>query len=380
MGMVKEVIAGRSAALGKVVPSRIPEENSIQARTYQGIPGIEAVSGGKLFATWYGGGKGEGPDNYVILSVSSDCGRTWCEILNIAPPGLVRAYDPTLWVDPSGRLWWFWSQSFAPALWEVFDGKCGVWCVCCESPENENLVWTEPRRIADGIMLNKPVVRSNGDWLLPTALWFCGKEYILPEDMKYAFSNVTISRDAGKTFEFLGSADVPDRSFDEHQIVELRDGRLWMLVRCYGGIGESFSADGGRNWTPGKPALFGGPNSRFAIRRLRSGSLLLVNHAIPQALPGELGKPEMRKRTDLTAWLSSDDGKSWRGRMLIDNAMDVSYPDFTQDSSGRIWLVYDHARYTLGEIKLASFTEDDVAAGRLVTPGSFLDGLVSAIR
>ena len=65
--------------------------------------------------------------------------------------------------------------------------------------------------------------------------------------------------------------------------------------------------------------------------------------------------------------------------MLISGRQDVSYPDVTQDADGRIFMIYDHARYTFGNILLASFTEDDVLAGRLVTPGSYLDLLVSSL-
>ena len=32
-------------------------------RKFQGIPSIAAVSGGRLWATWYGGGEGESLDN-----------------------------------------------------------------------------------------------------------------------------------------------------------------------------------------------------------------------------------------------------------------------------------------------------------------------------
>ena len=378
MNNIAEIHKKRVQALIPGVPGDIPEKLAREIRPYQGIPGIEVGKEGSLYATWYAGGKGEGPDNYVILSFSRDHGRSWEEVQCINPEGQVRAYDPTLWFDPQGRLWWFWAQAYSPELGQIFDGKCGVFCCCCENPEKE-LKWSAPRRIADGIMMNKPIADSKGNWLLPTAIWACEPKYLTEEDKRFAFSNVTISRDNGNTFEYLGSADVPERTFDEHHIVERNDGTLWMLVRCQYGIGESFSSDGGKTWSPGKPAVFGGPNSRFAIRRLKSGKLLLINHRIPFDLPGETLTPGMRLRTNLTAWLSDDDGKTWKGGMLISGRQDVSYPDVTQDADGRIFMIYDHARYTFGNILLASFTEDDILAGRLVTPGSYLDLLVSSL-
>ena len=91
-------------------------------RIWQGIPGIERSQGGRLWAAWYSGGETEGPDNYVLVVTSSDDGKSWSEpLLVIDPPGNVRAFDPCLWHDPSGRLWLFWAQSDG---W--FDGRAGV--------------------------------------------------------------------------------------------------------------------------------------------------------------------------------------------------------------------------------------------------------------
>jgi hypothetical protein len=40
-------------------------------RAFQGIPGIERAANGRLWATWYGGGKGEDRHNFIY-----DLGRT----------------------------------------------------------------------------------------------------------------------------------------------------------------------------------------------------------------------------------------------------------------------------------------------------------------
>jgi len=378
MSVIEDIFANRDIALTPAAPGEFSPETCREKRIFQGIPGIEAGDNGLLYAVWYGGGEGEGPDNYTIFSVSRDCGRSWREVQCVAPAGLVRAYDPVLWFDPQGRLWWFWSQAYSPKVWENFDGRGGVFCCFCENPDAEMPVWSAPRRIAEGVMMNKPVVDSAGNWLLPTAIWSHQPEYLAEEERKFAYSNVTISRDNGETFELLGSADVPERTYDEHCIIELKDGRLWMLVRCRYGIGESFSSDGGKNWTPGRPTVLGGPNSRFAIRRLHSGKLLLINHRSPVTLPGEEPRKGLKTRTDLTAWISDDDGSTWRGGMLISGERQISYPDLTQDKDGRIYVVYDQARLTSANIWLASFTEEDVAAGRLITPGSYLNLLISS--
>ena len=155
------------------------------ARKWQGIPGIERTAGGRLYATWYSGGEKEGPANYVLLVSSDNGGEDWTQpLLVIDPPGDVRAYDPVLWIDPLGRIWLFWAQCHT---W--WNGRGGVWCIRCDEPDGFNPAWTEPRRIANGVMMNKPLVRENGDWLLPVAVW-AAIPPVLPELKGEALSGV----------------------------------------------------------------------------------------------------------------------------------------------------------------------------------------------
>jgi len=140
-------------------------------------------------------------------------------------------------------------------------------------------------------------------------------------------------------------------------------------VRTNYGIGQSTSLDGGKTWTPGSDSRLGGPNSRVAIRRLKSGNLLLVNNDTPQLMPGE--ERGYIDRKDMMAWLSADDGQSWRGRLLLDERNGVSYPDIVEGDDGFIHVVYDHDRQKHGQILLARFTEEDVLKGDFVTPGGY---------
>lgn len=329
------------------------------SREWQGIPGIERAPDGTLFATWYSGGKGEGPDNYVLVVRSTDDGATWSEpILTIDPPGKVRAFDPVLWLDPSERLWLFWAQSYT---W--FNGRAGVWAIRCDAPGPGTLAWTPPRRLCNGIAMNKPVVLSNGEWHLPAALW--DRDPRLPELEQERRANAVVSADEGRTWTLRGGAIVPFRTCDEHMVVERRDGSLWMLVRTGYGIGESVSADGGATWSPGRATALDGPNSRFYIRRLRSGRLLLINHV------GFSG------RSHMTALLSEDDGATWIGGLLLDERANVSYPDATETSAGVVYAIYDRERYNDREILMAVFTEEDVLQGSPISPNCRLRQLVN---
>ncbi len=326
-----------------------------KSRRWQGIPGIEITSAGRLWATWYSGGYTESAQNYVLLVTSGDGGTTWSEpILVVDPPGNVRAFDPVVWIDPSGRLWLFWAQSESK---RVFDGRVGVWAIHTDCPEQEKPVWSEPKRLANGVMMNKPTVLSTGEWMMPAATWtnIPPETHDLPEER---FSNVYVSTDQGETWTLRGSADVPDRSYDEHMIVERKDGTLWMLVRCMTGIREAVSNDRGKTWIENPGLIFRGPTTRFFLRRLSSGALLLVYHF------------DVEDRTALSARISRDDGKTWEGSLPIDEKRQSSYPDGVQDEKGNIYIIRDHDRRGTGSIWLARFQEEDVLRGRFYCLGS----------
>ena len=149
-------------SLEPMVPRPITEKEAPKTRMHQGIPSVTRLPSGRLFAVYYGGEiAGEGPGNYVVLCTSNDCGLSWKEVQVVAPDGretTERAFDSEIWVAPDGALWWFWTQCHSEKLSETFDGRSGVWCARCESPDTDMPVWSAPRRIGDGIMMCKPIV------------------------------------------------------------------------------------------------------------------------------------------------------------------------------------------------------------------------------
>lgn len=347
-------------------------------RSWQGIPSIECTRGGRLFATFYTGGSTEGAGNYAVLKKSDDKGNTWSDFIAVYDPGTPRrAFDPAIWLDPKGRLWWFWSESMTTKADDQFDGVGGVCYVRCDHPDAEELIWTEPVRFANGVMMNKPTVLSTGEWLFPCAVWidsrhhtegpeyrgFSSPQWMLHEKN----SNVYLSTDEGETFSFYGQADIPGRSFDEHMVIELKDGSLMMLVRTVYGIGKSMSYDKGKTWTPGEDSGFGGPCARFFIRRLKSGRILLVNHH------------EFTGRNNIKALLSDDECKSFNKVLLLDARDKIAYPDGAEGPDGNLYIIYDHDRYGDKDIFLARVTEQDILEEKLVSPSSALQLLVDKV-
>jgi len=334
-------------------------EQAATNRAFSGIPSIAVAPGGRLWATWYAGvTPGEDLNNYVVLSTSGDGGATWQEVLTVDPDGggPVRTFDPELWVSPDGRLFFFWAQMEKGRR----DTELGVWCIETAAPDDARPAWSQARRIGDGVMMCKPIVLSSGEWVLPVSRW---KEHD-------ESAQCVVSADAGKTWTRRGGCNVPPdvRQFDEHMFVERKDGSLWLLARTTYGIGDSVSTDRGKTWPDLKPSGILHTPSRFFISRLASGNLLLVKHGPLDTRTG---------RSHLTAYVSADDGHTWTGGLMLDERPGVSYPDGQQTPDGLIRIIYDYNRVTDRTILMATFREQDVAAGKDVSGAVRLRQLVS---
>lgn len=336
-------------------------------RTWQGIPSVACTAKGRIFACWYSGKNTETFGNYSLL-VKSDDGENFSQPIAVAYMGEEsRAYDSCLWIDPDGRLWYFWS---------VLPQKRVEFAVC-ENPDATELEWSEIRTLGGDIMMNKPTVLKSGDWLFPVAVW---KKGIFPAEWgqseRETGAYAVASRDKGQTFEIRGKVDAENRNFDEHILLEKQNGDIEMFIRTFAGISAAVSKDGG--YTFGKAEhLVSGPSSRFEIRRLSSGNIIMIYHR------GTLS------RNNLCAMLSEDDGVTFPHVLMLDERNEVSYPDLWE-CNGKIYIIYDRergAQYTPGkdysgyakEILLACITERDIIEGKTVSPDSFLKRIVNKI-
>ena len=320
--------------------------------------GMDVTPGGRIWTCWIGGE--DGPAAYLLASYSDDGGDTWREpVFVIDPHDSSLPCDLSTHVgcflcDPLGRLWLFFQQSLG-----MFDGRSSNWAVCCDDPDGAAPRWSAPRYISFGASLNKPIVRANGEWILPVSLW---ERWHITEPFGECYreldavrgANVFVSLDQGAHWQLRGGIIFEDSCFNEHSIVELRDGRLWMLSRCHAEIAQSFSEDGGATWQPQQTA-FPHISSKCAIRRGQSGKLLRVRHG------GDLGAATPT-RCDLAAFLSTDDGATWSSGLLLDERTGISYPEIAQTPDGDIYVYYDRNRAADAEILFARFCEEDVLA------------------
>ena len=343
-----------------------PVTIDLAKRTWQGIPGLERTAKGRVYVSWFTGGPKEpAPDNTVVLSYSDDAGKTFTPPEAIALPmnDGTRCFDPT----PVDR-------SEGPPLVYLQSRQQGhrqarrLGSHLRRSRRFAARLGPEFRVGYDGpyaFRMNKPTMLSTGEWIMPVThatetiqSWFAGPKQL---------QGVGISTDEGKTWSLHGALKAPEWAL-ECMVTELKDGRLWLLTRTGGGfLWESHSTDKGRTWSEAKASTIANPGSRFFIRRLASGNLLLVNHY------------KFTGRSHLTAQLSTDDGATWNDGLLLDERKGVSYPDGVQDKDGLIWITYDRDRGGAGEILLAKFKEEDVAAGRNVSGAVSLKQVVNKL-
>lgn len=330
---------------------------------WHGIPSIEVTKKGRTFLTFYSGGTKEELGNFAAL-VYSDDGVNFTDPVAVAWVDGFRCFDPCVWIDPLGRLWYTWSRC----------PDDGLYAAICDDPDADELVFGEEFLVGHNVMMNKPTVLSTGEWAFPIAVWNHGVRVIAPQydsPIEPKGSYMYLTSDCGKTFRQAGYADVKKRSFDEHMFLELESGVIRCFVRTTYGIGASDSYDGGVHWGKDFDTGYKGPCSRFHIRRLPSGRVLLINHF------------EYSGRNNLTAMLSEDDGKTFPYRLLLDERRAVAYPDAALDAEGRIHICYDRERGAFRtsyeeimgcarELLTACIREEDILAGKLVSEDSYL--------
>ncbi len=340
--------------------------------------GVCRTPGGRIFMSYFSATHhaDENTGNWIIAICSDDDGKTFHDAFAVNPPNhwTTRVYDGIFWIDPKGRMWYLYAQCYAR-----MDGRVGVWAIICDDPDADQLVFSKPRRLCDGVLSNNPVVLSDGRWAFTTYIWDPsafhgdGHDDFETTDIIWLPKNVGVSvhvsSDEGETFEMIATGiKFPFATFYENSLAERSDGSLWILIRGMNCRGESFSYDGGYTWTPATvnnalPLT----NSHHSLVRLKSGNMLLVANYKANMFSYYIG------RNNLTALISTDDGKTWGEHcLLLDEREGAEQPAIHEADNGFIYISYGRAPQIAGESLLAIVTEEDILAGHLVNPKSRL--------
>lgn len=294
-------------------------------------------------------------------------------------------------------------ESHAPTIAETPNGLVAAWFggtkegnkdVCIWISHLQNNKWSEPMKVADGVLNDStryacynPVLFQvpGGDLLLfykigPNVAGWTGwmmrsgdngktwsrrealpAGYLGPIKNKPVLINGTLicpssterngwkvhfemTKDWGRTWTKTDSInDGKIVSAIQPSILQYADGKLQILCRSKNRtINESWSSDGGKTWSPMTASALPNNNSGTDAVTLKDGRQLLVyNHVKPDpSLPNGKGA-----RTPLNVAVSKD-GKNWGAALVLEDSpvSQYSYPAVIQSKDGMVHIVYTWRR------------------------------------
>jgi hypothetical protein len=184
--------------------------------------------------------------------------------------------------------------------------------------------WTTPRRIDFGHQYAGEIMSviqlRSGRILLP--LGYNTDNYI-GERGEYERRITTVYSDDGGQTWAIGADNIKTpigvwighTGAMEPVVVELKDGRVWMIIRTQTGrFYQAFSEDGGKTWSATSPTEIKQPNAPAGILRISDGRLILCWNDITEYPDEEIVRSG---RQYLHIAVSGDEGKSWSRSKLI---------------------------------------------------------------
>lgn len=138
----------------------------------------------------------------------------------------------------------------------------------------------------------------------------------------------------------------------EATLEQLKDGRLWLLLRTnWGSFWEAYSKDDGVTWNGFNPTQIDASSAPGLLKRLQDGKLVLVwNRRFPQGrveypLSGGDNQwsevPASNHRDELAIAFSGDEGKTWSNPVVIaerGTQKRLSYPYVFEEKPGVLWI------------------------------------------
>jgi predicted neuraminidase len=289
---------------------------------------IVETAPGKLVAAWFGGTR-EGAQDVGIWLTRFENGR-WLEATEVAngvqaDGSRVPTWNPVLFNPPGGPLLLFYKAGPSPSTW---------WGMVRTSADGGK-TWGVARRLDSPILgpiKNKPVVLADGAWLSASSTEGT------PTGWRAHFE---MSRDAGRTWQFIGPIDKGALNLEAIQgsILFHRDGRLQALLRTRSGVlATTSSTDQGRTWSPLAPSGLPNPNSGTDAITLKDGRHLLVyNNTAPPP-----DAPTKGLRYPLNVAISND-GITWKMVVTLEDEPKPSgyaYPAVIQTADGLVHMTY----------------------------------------
>ncbi|RBP47975.1 lysophospholipase L1-like esterase [Roseimicrobium gellanilyticum] len=264
---------------------------------------------------------------WIAARVTKDGGKTWSTEQEIARnadcqashPSVLRTKDGTLHIFYLAFKTWKWKDlnPTPEAQSDVYTARS----------TDDGKTWTTPQPIFDGYSgaTNGAIETKDGKIMVPYS------HYV--NDPGRLVSRVSISADGGKTWTLGAPIDIGGAGDHEGALepglLELKDGRVWMLIRTTRGqFWDSYSADGGATWTPAKAGGIEAPSAPGHMTRLSDDRIALV------------WNKKAKNRRELYVAVSADEGSTWSPPVAVARGKSTTYPFIIEGSPGELWIGY----------------------------------------
>jgi hypothetical protein len=297
-----------------------PQSGPIQIAKFDSKPVIIQLPDTTLMAIFL---RTTGTGQEFTARVSKDNGFTWHEEKTL----LKLPTEPGQWgglealVDHKEEIHLFTLNDAKTSRLPMGQRHLDIWHTKTEMQRSR---WQPLKRIWQGYTgsLNSVIELRSGRILLPFSYYTGrswsnrGEGFLAFAYMGFYDSTLIYSDDEGDTWKLLRTplrvpaVDITSSESGavEPAALELKDGRIWMLIRTQRGrLYEAFSSDGGITWTNPRPSRFLSSESPVALVRLPDERILILwNNCLrfPYAYGG---------RHVLHAAISEDEGNNWRG-------------------------------------------------------------------
>ena len=292
-------------------------------------------------------------DNATVISV--DKGVTWSAprpMYDGQGPGrpsssgvIVRTREGVIvfvYMDMAGFKW-IWDDDLHQVAEDV---SLNVWAI---RSEDEGLTWSGRQQIFEGYCgaLIHMIQTSTGEIVVPI-------QRLLRDPDRHGIC-VYVSGDRGETWRHSNIIDLGGHGHHdgamEPTLVELSDGRLWLLIRTnLGKFWSAYSSDKGLSWRVMQPTDIDASSAPAAMIRLASDRLALAwNRFYPEgatSYPLRGGDNNLSSvetswhREEVSLAFSADDGETWSEPVVILRMKGAgpSYPHLFEPDPGELWV------------------------------------------
>ena len=343
---------GKITSTGHWIPAKVDEMTTIKAG------GLFVRLAGNRILSIYGN----------MSYISTDEGQTWQEYsiladtsrFKIGPGALIRTRKGVIilsFVNLKEKANWNWQN-------DIHDSPGAILPTYAIRSLDGGKTWGDLQKLHDDW------TGANRDMIETTDGSVVFSSMIMQHHPGHHTVLTYTSKDEGKTWirsNIIDMGGVGHHSgVMESTLVQLKDGRLWMLLRTnWGNFWQTFSNDDGLTWKDIGPTNIDASSSPGMIKRLKSGRLILVwNRLFPEGkndfkLRGGEGfwaeVPANWQRDELSVMFSNDDGISWSHPVVIakkqGKASALSYPLIFENEPGELWI-------TAGALRMKMYEKD----------------------